>query len=166
MLTLSGSLHFLSIRRRTAALLRALAVLCAVLLTLGTSVAADAQTTDVQTAWRLLDYMAVDYGGAVSGGQVKSRRRICRDDRIRGLGIGSPIDAAARAGARAADRGRSSTSEGYRRERDARRRSPASPMASPPICSRPIPCRSRRARRPTSPAAPRCSRRIARAATA
>ena len=72
MLTLSGSLHFLSIRRRTAALLRALAVLCAVLLTLGTSVAADAQTTDVQTAWRLLDYMAVDYGGAVSGGQVKS----------------------------------------------------------------------------------------------
>ena len=31
-----------------------------------------ADTRDVQTAWRLLDYMAVDYGGAVSGGQVKS----------------------------------------------------------------------------------------------
>jgi high-affinity iron transporter len=90
---------------------RALAVLGALLLALGTSVAADAQTTDVQTAWRLLDYMAVDYGGAVSGGRVKSAFRICRDDRIRGLGIGSPIDAAARAGARAADRGRSSTSE-------------------------------------------------------
>ena len=27
---------------------------------------------DVQTAWRLLDYVAVDYRGAVSGGQVKS----------------------------------------------------------------------------------------------
>ena len=27
---------------------------------------------DVQTAWRLLDYMAVDYGGAVAGGKVKS----------------------------------------------------------------------------------------------
>ncbi len=51
---------------------RALAVLGALLFALGTSVAAHAQTTDVQTAWRLLDYMAVDYGGAVSGGRVKS----------------------------------------------------------------------------------------------
>lgn len=29
-----------------------------------------AQSNDVQVAWRLLDYMAVDYGGAVSGGKV------------------------------------------------------------------------------------------------
>jgi high-affinity iron transporter len=72
MFTLSGSLHLLSIRRRTVALWRVLAVLGAVLLALATSVAADAQTTDVQTAWRLLDYIAVDYGGAVSGGRVKS----------------------------------------------------------------------------------------------
>lgn len=27
---------------------------------------------DVQTAWRLLDYMAVDYGGAVADGRIKS----------------------------------------------------------------------------------------------
>ena len=27
---------------------------------------------DVQTAWRLLDYVAVDYGGAVEGGRIKS----------------------------------------------------------------------------------------------
>src|SRR3546814_10479524 len=39
---------------------------------LGTSAVGYAKTADVQTAWRLLDYRAVDYGGAVSGGQVKS----------------------------------------------------------------------------------------------
>lgn len=31
-----------------------------------------ADTGDVQTAWRLLDYVAVDYGGAVANGRVKS----------------------------------------------------------------------------------------------
>jgi high-affinity iron transporter len=31
-----------------------------------------AQTTDVATAWRLLDYLAVDYGGAVRDGKVVS----------------------------------------------------------------------------------------------
>ena len=34
--------------------------------------AAGAATPEVQTAWRLLDYIAVDYGGAVSGGKVIS----------------------------------------------------------------------------------------------
>ena len=34
--------------------------------------AAMADTRDVQTAWRLLDYMAVDYGGAVANGAVTS----------------------------------------------------------------------------------------------
>lgn len=34
--------------------------------------AADADAGDVQTAWRLLDYIAVDYGGAVHQGQVSS----------------------------------------------------------------------------------------------
>src|SRR3546814_7714900 len=53
-------------------LLRILAVLGAALCMLGTSAVGYAKTADVQTAWRLLDYMAVDYGGAVSGGQVKS----------------------------------------------------------------------------------------------
>ncbi|WP_319798404.1 FTR1 family protein [Nitrobacter sp.] len=49
-----------------------LAVLGALSCMLGASTIAHAETADVQTAWRLLDYMAVDYGGAVSGGQVKS----------------------------------------------------------------------------------------------
>ena len=31
-----------------------------------------ADQADVQTAWRLLDYMAVDYGGAVANGRIKS----------------------------------------------------------------------------------------------
>lgn len=31
-----------------------------------------ASDMDVQTVWRLLDYVAVDYAGAVSGGRVKS----------------------------------------------------------------------------------------------
>src|SRR3569623_832632 len=34
--------------------------------------AAQSSADDVQTAWRLLDYMAVDYGGAVQDGRVKS----------------------------------------------------------------------------------------------
>lgn len=33
---------------------------------------ANAQTADVPTAWRLLDYLAVDYGGAVANGRIKS----------------------------------------------------------------------------------------------
>ena len=31
-----------------------------------------ASDTEVQTVWRLLDYVAVDYAGAVSGGRVSS----------------------------------------------------------------------------------------------
>lgn len=34
--------------------------------------AAKAETSDVETTWRLLDYIAVDYAGAVSQGQVSS----------------------------------------------------------------------------------------------
>jgi high-affinity iron transporter len=52
--------------------LRMMAVLGAVACTLGASAMAHAETADVQTAWRLLDYMSVDYGGAVSGGRIKS----------------------------------------------------------------------------------------------
>lgn len=36
------------------------------------AVPAMAADGDVQTAWRLLDYLAVDYGGAVAGGSIKS----------------------------------------------------------------------------------------------
>ncbi|CAN5282760.1 cytochrome c/FTR1 family iron permease [soil metagenome] len=47
--------------------------LFALLLALFGAVApASAQADDVQTAWRLLDYMAVDYGGAVADGKIKS----------------------------------------------------------------------------------------------
>src|SRR3546814_8491565 len=49
-----------------------MAVLAVFLCLVGVSTIAHAETADVQTAWRLLDYMAVDYGGAVSGGRVKS----------------------------------------------------------------------------------------------
>jgi high-affinity iron transporter len=48
-------------------LLRLIAALAAVI-----PAAAMAQAGDVQTAWRLLDYVAVDYGGAVESGRVKS----------------------------------------------------------------------------------------------
>ena len=51
---------------------RIMAVLAALLWFVGVSGIARADTADVQTAWRLLDYIAVDYGGAVSGGWVKS----------------------------------------------------------------------------------------------
>jgi high-affinity iron transporter len=33
---------------------------------------ANAAAANAQTAWRLLDYLAVDYSGAVSGGKVTS----------------------------------------------------------------------------------------------
>lgn len=76
MLTLSSSRHLLLNPLRTVSfrksVFRPLAVFGILLFALGTSVAAHAQATDVQTAWRLLDYMAVDYGGAVSGGRIKS----------------------------------------------------------------------------------------------
>ena len=47
---------------------RRLAILAAVLLAL--PAAASAQDKGAETAWRLLDYIAVDYAGAVSGGKV------------------------------------------------------------------------------------------------
>ncbi len=76
MFTSPTRLCLLPIRLQAPALhrwvLRVLAVLGAVACTLGTSAIAHAETADVQTAWRLLDYMAVDYGGAVSGGKIKS----------------------------------------------------------------------------------------------
>ena len=48
--------------------LRLLSALAALLI----PAAAIAEPGDVQTAWRLLDYMAVDYGGAVANGRIKS----------------------------------------------------------------------------------------------
>lgn len=52
-------------RQSWLALMAVLALLCA-----GPAWANDAE---VQTTWRLLDYVAVDYGGAVSGGRVISQ---------------------------------------------------------------------------------------------
>jgi high-affinity iron transporter len=46
--------------------------LLAMLLALAFLGAARAETSDVETIWRLLDYIAVDYGGAVSHGAVSS----------------------------------------------------------------------------------------------
>jgi high-affinity iron transporter len=43
-----------------------------VVLTLGFFGAAKAETSDVETAWRLLDYIAVDYAGAVAHGTIVS----------------------------------------------------------------------------------------------
>ena len=45
---------------------------CLVALPSVSHAASAADPNDVQTAWRLLDYMAVDYGGAVEAGRVKS----------------------------------------------------------------------------------------------
>ena len=62
-------------RNRVVAAVSSLRTLLAVLaLTLGlaTPALAGAYDEDVQTAWRLLDYVAVDYPGAVVDGQVKN----------------------------------------------------------------------------------------------
>ena len=52
--------------------LRAVPVLLALAMTMAPSAFASTNDEDVQTAWRLLDYVAVDYRGAVADGQVKS----------------------------------------------------------------------------------------------
>jgi high-affinity iron transporter len=49
-----------------------LRALLLVLVSCGLATPASAAPSDAQTAWRLLDYLAVDYGGAVSGGKVVS----------------------------------------------------------------------------------------------
>lgn len=48
------------------------AAMLAALFCLAVASPARAQTADVPTAWRLLDYVAVDYEGAVAGGKIKS----------------------------------------------------------------------------------------------
>ena len=52
------------------ALLHRLLALFALLLTAAVAAPAPAQSSDVQTAWRLLDYIAVDYREAVRGGRI------------------------------------------------------------------------------------------------
>ena len=49
-----------------------LMLLCLIAMPAALLAAPAADPNDVQTVWRLLDYMAVDYGGAVEGGRVKS----------------------------------------------------------------------------------------------
>ena len=61
------------IRRNSRLLVPILATLTMSFLISGPANAAtSANPADVQTAWRLLDYVAVDYGGAVENGRVKS----------------------------------------------------------------------------------------------
>jgi high-affinity iron transporter len=50
----------------------ALAMLFGVFVPVALHAAPVANPNDVQTVWRLLDYMAVDYGGAVEGGRIKN----------------------------------------------------------------------------------------------
>ena len=52
--------------------LRAILTFLALAIGLASPALAGANDEDVQTAWRLLDYVAVDYRGAVADGQVKS----------------------------------------------------------------------------------------------
>ena len=49
-----------------------LRMLLAIALAAGLAAPATAAATNAQTAWRLLDYLAVDYAGAVAGGKVVS----------------------------------------------------------------------------------------------
>lgn len=70
-------MSYLPFRRFSAATARrvfasVIALFWLVAIPAGLSAAPAADSNDVQTAWRLLDYMAVDYGGAVDGGRIKS----------------------------------------------------------------------------------------------
>lgn len=57
---------------RSFARLHALARVAALFASIAVAAPALADNNDVQTAWRLLDYLAVDYGGAVADGKIKS----------------------------------------------------------------------------------------------
>jgi len=52
--------------------LRIIMALVALAIGMATPAVASASDDDVQTAWRLLDYVAVDYRGAVADGQIKN----------------------------------------------------------------------------------------------
>lgn len=52
--------------------IRIVPVVLAGLLLASLAVAAELDRSDVQTAWRLLDYIAVDYDGAVANGIVSN----------------------------------------------------------------------------------------------
>ena len=73
-------------------------VLCLVVLLLGPQAARAADdAANVQTVWRLLDYVAVDYGGAVADGRVVNEAEYAEmvefvgsaPDRIAGLPAGT-----------------------------------------------------------------------------
>ena len=58
--------------------LRAFAVQLIAFLSIAVAMPASAGTHDaVQTTWRLLDYIAVDYTEAVSGGEVTNELEYC-----------------------------------------------------------------------------------------
>ena len=52
--------------------LRVIAIAIILALAFGSAQPALAATSEVETTWKLLDYIAVDYRGAVSNGKVKS----------------------------------------------------------------------------------------------
>jgi high-affinity iron transporter len=64
-----GLIHAASVRLAALALVILLGVLAPVSVL---QAAPTADPNDVQTAWRLLDYVAVDYNGAVASGRIKS----------------------------------------------------------------------------------------------
>ena len=125
-----------------------------------------ASSADVQTTWQLLDYLAVDYGGAVQDGKVVSASEYAEmrefsasaADKIAGLPA-NPAKAQL-----VAESKRFKALIDAQGQSDRTWRLPRTRWAS--ICSPPIRSRSAPGRRRTSPAASSCSRRIARPAMA
>src|SRR5215212_2061819 len=62
----------MSVRRRVSALILLLAMLLPLNGAFAKDAAPEAVAGEVQTSWRLLDYVAVDYPGAVAAGRVIS----------------------------------------------------------------------------------------------
>jgi high-affinity iron transporter len=115
---------------------------------------AKAETGDVETTGRLLDYIAVDYANAVAHGQVSSPWEYAEQnefaamvaDKLHGL----PAKPEKEALLREADRLKRAIAEKAEPEQVARSRT-----AWQPPFWRPMPCRSRRRKLPTLHAARR-----------
>ena len=104
--------------------------------------AASAEPADVQTAWRLLDYVAVDYGGAVEAGRIKSKSEYSEMNEFAASVSTRLLSLPAKPERQSLIQGAASLQALIGRKGSAEQSLP-SRMGSQPICCAPIRCRLR-----------------------
>nr|WP_263596168.1 hypothetical protein [Brevundimonas aurantiaca] len=137
-------------------------------LLLGTSAPVQAQApaaSEAQVAWRLLDYVSVDYAGAVANGQIVNPAEYGEMTEFAGQ-IRTRIDALPATTGKAALVRDAAVLETSIRDKAAPEAVAARPKPSPRRCSRPIRARWPRPSHPISPGARPSIRSSAPSATA